>query len=320
MGPGNGHLRVAYQPDDALRKRYEDGEEHDDADKVEESVCHSRSACPGTEADRREEQRRCIGLGILSEVLREVVRQRVTIRSTESEDGVLGMADEPSDQALYSPEQLTRIDEELLVICESFKCEFEIAGDGALVPWSGLIMGAVDRYLSLSEWTEESDEYRSDISVLLEQVLRSLSGPDPDRALVAAMLRKPEDETAIDALTYGLVEQGYDRPYDAALVDTNVPVSALAKAVLGARELLRRPAGRPLEGAFDGLIAELVDLYHQMTGRWPGRGFAQPPDASATPFERLALVVIPPVRGNTTLEAIRGALRRASGTSSRGTG
>ena len=35
VSPGHGHLRGGNQPDHAVRKRREDGEEHDDADEVE---------------------------------------------------------------------------------------------------------------------------------------------------------------------------------------------------------------------------------------------------------------------------------------------
>jgi hypothetical protein len=222
------------------------------------------------------------------------------------------MSKEPRSPLVYSPAQLKAIDDVLRDVCEAIRCEFKVAADGAIIPWSGLILGAAERYVSLSDWTQESDEYRSDMLVLFEQILRSLSDPNPDRALAAELLGNPADEIVIDVLTHGLIEQGYDLPYDAALADARVPIRALAGAVVGARAFLHRPDGRIPETVFDEWVAELADLYYQMTGRWPGRGYARPPEALPTPFERLALAVIPPIRAKTGLEAIRGSLRRVT--------
>ncbi len=182
---------------------------------------------------------------------------------------------------------------------------------GLVQPWAGFIDDAGIHYLSVMRYPEELDKsvsegVRKELNSLRRLIRRSPDNPDK----ISGRCKRLSD-LAIGMLHLGAVDVGIDVEETIRRIGRSKRTRRLFfDCVDRAIAYLKDPPGPPEDIALLEFATALVEIYMEATGRKIGRGFKYEDPEYLAPLERFMLAAIKPVRENTSVDSVRGLIRK----------
>ena len=182
---------------------------------------------------------------------------------------------------------------------------------GLVPPWAGFIDDAGIHYISVMRYPEEldksaSEEVRKELNSLRRLIKRSPDNPDK----ISRRCKRLSD-LAIGMLHLGAVDVGIDVEETIRGIERSKRTRRLLLDCVDRATAYSKDPPGPLEDiALLEFATALVEIYMEATGRKIGRGFKYEDPEYLAPLERFMLAAIKPVRENTSVDSVRGLIRK----------
>lgn len=183
--------------------------------------------------------------------------------------------------------------------------------DGLVQPWAGLIQEVATHYESVKESPIELN--RSEIEEVRKEfkALKRLIRRNPDTPLKISCKCSELSKTAVGLLNLGAASVGVDlekttRGIKRSKRERRNFVECLNRAA----SYLNDPRGPSEDIALLDFATDLVEVFNNATGRKIGRGFKYEDPSHPGPLERYLMATIKPVRSHTTIDSVRGLIRK----------
>lgn len=182
-------------------------------------------------------------------------------------------------------------------------------------PWTGIVQDIGQQYLLLTKRenpvpTSASEQDR----VKLHQELKVFNSQTQDAQQTIQSLIKTLEGLSDDAeALYGFTLLKHDMSPDELkqqLLDITNSLGVLRSAATDAKKYAERERGRHPNKELDHAVFSLAQIFHQATGRNPTRGLNHYDPDFQSPFERFLFACLRPIYNETTLDSIRGLIRK----------
>ena len=178
-------------------------------------------------------------------------------------------------------------------------------------PWAGFIDDAGIHYISVMRCPEELDKSASEKVRKELNSLRRLIRRSPDNPDKISRRCKRLSHLAIGMLNLGAVDVGIDVEETIRGIKRSKRTRRLLFYCVDRATAYSRDPPGPLEDiALLEFATALVEIYMEATGRKIGRGFKYEDPEYLAPLERFMLAAIKPVRENTSVDSVRGLIRK----------
>ncbi|MCH9052142.1 MAG: hypothetical protein IIA72_13860 [Proteobacteria bacterium] len=212
----------------------------------------------------------------------------------------------------YTKKQLRK----LVLLLQELKLEDYAASETWTInrlvqPWAGFIDAAGIHYISVMRYPEKlnksaSKKVRKELNSLRRLIKRSPDNPDKISRRCQGL-----SNLAKGMLNLGAVDVGIDVEETIRGIERSKRTrQRLFVCVDKATAYLKDPPGPPEDIALLEFATTLTEIYMEATGRKIARGFQYEDPEYHAPLERFMLAAIKPVRQHTSVDSVRGLIRK----------
>ena len=182
---------------------------------------------------------------------------------------------------------------------------------GLVQPWAGFIQEAAIHYKSVVASRVKLDNSATEKVRKEFLSLKKLIKRNPDNPLKVFRKSNGLSISAIGLLNLGAAAVGVDIEKTIRGIKSSKRSRRLFFECLDrATSYLNDPPGPSKDIAFLEFAAGLVDVYVEATGRKIGRGFKYEDPEYLAPLESFLMATITPVRRHTSIDSVRGLIRK----------